>query len=83
MLSKYDTWKTNDWKGENQQEVYERAIELIESNGCEECGNNDANKFENIVTDIYYEGKHACLKVEAECNECESICTWSIEPDCR
>jgi hypothetical protein len=82
MFSPYDTWKTTDWDGEDDQVNFERAVELLEENGqCDDCGDDFEFGSDNVSFEVYYEGKYPCLKAEVMCENCGAIVSACIEPD--
>lgn len=80
-MSSYDTWKTTDWRGESQQEDFEKAEQIISDNGCDKCGNENTDEFENVQTETWKEGKHNCFSVSATCKECDTEFEYSSAPD--
>lgn len=77
----YDNWKTTDSNGEAQQESFEQAQEIISNNGCDKCGNDDPDKFEDIETNSWKEGKYDCYSVTGTCKECGEDFKYVSSPD--
>jgi hypothetical protein len=80
-MSNYDNWKTTDRNYERQCEAQEEAEEIISNNGCDECGNNDPEGFEEIELENYKLGKYDCIRVSAVCERCGTEFGYACEPD--